>query len=1118
MKNNFITKIIGATLAFAMMIGGAVGINAAKQAKEAYADTGNRYERISSAESLSAGDYIVFVNQDETYACGTTQNTNNRTPVVVTTSNHSFVKAANDNIQEFKLIAGATNGQYGLHAGSGYYKSNSSSKNNTTTDDTAESTAPTGTQLWTFAASNNVFTVGNVSNSNYYLAFNGTSYFSQYKTGQSKPYIYKKVASISVTGVSVSPTSVTLGVGGTQQLTPTVAPNDATNKNVSYSSGNTNVATVTAGGLITAVAAGNTTITVTTEDGDFTTTCTVNVTAPISVTGVSLNKDSTSIEVGETETLTATISPANASNQSVTWSSDDEDVATVDGGVVTAVATGTATITATTVDGGYSASCEVTVTAPSSISFVSSSNAPGGSSITVGGVTMSCTNCKLDDTAGYRFYSGSTLTFTSTIGNMCSIEFTGSDGSNKISNISSSVNTGTVTTNSSTNTASWTGNANSVSFTMSAQGRANQIVVTMTPTAQTVTLDKELINLKTNETNGKQVTATAYNVENPNFIWTPASGNKVTVEVDSTEGNSQTVTIKPNTLVAVETSVTLTIENTSLSATIQVNITEPAPGETAGTAYTVAQAKAAIEAADADIQNVYIKGKVSQVDEVSLSNHNATYWISDDGTTTGHFKIFRGKYVDNADFTSDDQIMVGDVVIVYGTISNQYENLNQGNYIVSITPIPRINSIVLTPDEVTIEPESTGEIVDLFTNITINQDDGSNKTINDIAWTSDDSDVFAIIDDQYIAGDTHRTSTTIHASIGGREYASATINVINSNIHYVPYSIPAEWTLVDDISTLTAGDRVILTGVKADVAYAAGTYSGTGNNVPADTENTLTVSGNKVTGVVDTMIYTLENGSVDGSFAFKDSAGKYLYAAGASSSNYMKSQNEINNNASFILNSDGTVVAQGTGSRNHMMYNNYQSSNLFSCYESTFSNGELITFYKLIGGNSGFVDLYSAKSTATLHGTESNEGGNLSVSDVFIRFGAELSISEWEAIEAIGNVTDYGVKLFSTRKSITSETPVQDAIDAGKTPLTISKGSGAVPSDPENGKYSFTVTVNLTSESNYGLVFCAAPFIEVDGTVYFLEEVQFSVNTLAQHYIDNSLPSELSSDALELLA
>ena len=83
---------------------------------------------------------------------------------------------------------------------------------------------------------------------------------------------------------------------------------------------------------------------------------------PVQATGVTLDKTLASVKQGKTLTLTATVAPADATNKNVTWSSDNESVATVSDGVVTGVATGTAQITATTVDGKHTASCTVTVT------------------------------------------------------------------------------------------------------------------------------------------------------------------------------------------------------------------------------------------------------------------------------------------------------------------------------------------------------------------------------------------------------------------------------------------------------------------------------------------------------------------------------------------------------------------------------------------------------------------------------------------------------------------------------------------------------------------------------------------------------------------------------------
>ena len=181
-------------------------------------------------------------------------------------------------------------------------------------------------------------------------------------------------ATVPVTSVSLDKTSLGLTEGDTETLTATVEPSDATNKNVTWSTSDASIATVT-DGVVTAVAPGTATITVTTEDGNKTATCAVTVTAAtVPVTGVTLNKTSTSLYVGDTETLTATVAPDNATDKTVTWTSSNPSVATVENGVVTAVAPGTAVITVTTADGTKTATCTVTVSRYSSGGGSSSSS------------------------------------------------------------------------------------------------------------------------------------------------------------------------------------------------------------------------------------------------------------------------------------------------------------------------------------------------------------------------------------------------------------------------------------------------------------------------------------------------------------------------------------------------------------------------------------------------------------------------------------------------------------------------------------------------------------------------------------------------------------------------
>ena len=170
------------------------------------------------------------------------------------------------------------------------------------------------------------------------------------------------VEPIKVSQVTLSSNAISIINGNTMTLTAAVSPSNAENKNVTWTSSNTSVATVSSTGVVTAKSVGTATITVTTEDGSKKATCEVMVT-PIEVSGVSLNTSSVSIVNGSTSTLTATVSPSNAENKNVTWTSSNTSVATVSStGVVTAKSVGTATITVTTEDGSKKATCEVTVT------------------------------------------------------------------------------------------------------------------------------------------------------------------------------------------------------------------------------------------------------------------------------------------------------------------------------------------------------------------------------------------------------------------------------------------------------------------------------------------------------------------------------------------------------------------------------------------------------------------------------------------------------------------------------------------------------------------------------------------------------------------------------------
>ncbi|OME23187.1 S-layer homology domain-containing protein [Paenibacillus odorifer] len=174
---------------------------------------------------------------------------------------------------------------------------------------------------------------------------------------------------VIVTGVTLDKPSLSLTEGETgDTLSAVIAPANATNKTVNWSSSDETVATVV-NGVVTPVGVGTAIITVTTTDGSFTASSVVNVSAPIppvvNVTGVKLDQETLNLTAGEANgILKATIEPANATDKDVIWSSSDETVATVVNGVVTPVGEGTAVITVTTKDGSFTATTTVNVSAP----------------------------------------------------------------------------------------------------------------------------------------------------------------------------------------------------------------------------------------------------------------------------------------------------------------------------------------------------------------------------------------------------------------------------------------------------------------------------------------------------------------------------------------------------------------------------------------------------------------------------------------------------------------------------------------------------------------------------------------------------------------------------------
>ena len=188
-----------------------------------------------------------------------------------------------------------------------------------------------------------------------------------------------------VNGVELDKNEATLNLGESLQLVATVKPEDADEKTVYWRSEQPEYVTVK-DGRITAVALTESParIRVSTKEGEFDAWCSVSVTS-VPVTGVSLNKTELKLGVGYEETLTATIAPTNATFKTVTWNSSNTAVATVTEGKITALTVGTAVITATSQDGGKTASCNVTVETRLPVVTTGSASSILGTTATVSG-------------------------------------------------------------------------------------------------------------------------------------------------------------------------------------------------------------------------------------------------------------------------------------------------------------------------------------------------------------------------------------------------------------------------------------------------------------------------------------------------------------------------------------------------------------------------------------------------------------------------------------------------------------------------------------------------------------------------------------------------------------
>lgn len=194
------------------------------------------------------------------------------------------------------------------------------------------------------------------------------------------------IKDIKVESIELNKDSLDLKINEEETLSVTFNPENATNKNVTWTSADEKIATIEDGKVI-GVSAGTTMVTVTSEDGNFSDSCIVNVKASEvpptkpEAKKIILNKNSAKLNVGDKLTLKASVKPSDAEMPEIVWSSSDEKVATVKDGVVTAISSGKAKITVKSKDGKLSDTCNITVSKKDKYTSLPQTGAIAGSGL-----------------------------------------------------------------------------------------------------------------------------------------------------------------------------------------------------------------------------------------------------------------------------------------------------------------------------------------------------------------------------------------------------------------------------------------------------------------------------------------------------------------------------------------------------------------------------------------------------------------------------------------------------------------------------------------------------------------------------------------------------------------
>lgn len=322
------------------------------------------------------------------------------------------------------------------------------------------------------------------------------------------------------------------------------------------------------------------------------------------------------------------------------------------------------------------------------------------------------------------------------------------------------------------------------------------------------------------------------------------SGNNDDVATISSDG---TVTlVAPGTVTFTASYAGVENQYQASSATYEMTVTNSNPNLPGriGNPYTVAQARAAIDAATGT-SGVYVRGIVSRVDKFNSDYNSITYWISDDGTSTDQLEVYSGKGINGADFESIDDVQVGDVVVVKGNIKkyNSTYELDYNNELVSLnrkaTP-----TLSFSEDAYSVVKNGT---------LTINANSNSTGAIT---YQSSNTDIAEIDATTGVVTAKAAGTTTITATIAATEEYKSTTATVELTVT-APKHTATFYQNGTKLSEAEVSEDAAITFPEAEAEINGKSFVGWTSTPIDGTTETLELVKNPVMGTADVSYYAV---------------------------------------------------------------------------------------------------------------------------------------------------------------------------------------------------------------------------------------------------------------------